>query len=54
MHYRLASDNLVATLHTWLATICPVGGPLVREGAALQAQKDELATDEGETYSGCP
>jgi DNA-binding transcriptional ArsR family regulator len=30
VHYRLASDNLVATLHTWLATICPVGGPLVR------------------------
>lgn len=34
VHYRLASENLVGTLHNFLATFCPVGGPLKRESAA--------------------
>lgn len=38
VHYQLASDNLVATLHTWLASVCPVGGPLVRAGAQLRSR----------------
>jgi DNA-binding transcriptional ArsR family regulator len=59
VHYRLASDNLVATLHTWLATVCPVGGPLRREGAALQARKQQAGAagtdDEPDPgYAGCP
>lgn len=35
IHYRLADRNLLARLHTMLATFCPVGGPLKREGAAV-------------------
>ena len=34
VHYSLADDNLVGKLHTCLATICPVGRPLMKEGAA--------------------
>jgi hypothetical protein len=49
VHYRLAEDNLAATLHTWLATICPVAGPLKREGAALEASRNDEAD-----YKGCP
>jgi ArsR family transcriptional regulator, arsenate/arsenite/antimonite-responsive transcriptional repressor len=39
VHYSLADDNLIGTLHTCLATICPVGGPLVRESAAKAKKK---------------
>ncbi len=35
VHYSLADQNLLATLHTFLTTFCPVGGPLKRESAAL-------------------
>ena len=36
VHYRLADDNLLATLHSFLATFCPVGRPLKKESAALE------------------
>jgi ArsR family transcriptional regulator len=39
VHYRVADRNLLATLHTMLATFCPVGGPLKREGAAKAKSK---------------
>ena len=35
VHYSLADDNLLGTLHNFLATFCPVGGPLKKESAAL-------------------
>jgi DNA-binding transcriptional ArsR family regulator len=35
VHYQLADDNLLATLHSFLATFCPVGRPLKKESAAL-------------------
>ena len=35
VHYRLADDNLLGTLHNLLAAFCPVGGPLKKESAAL-------------------
>ena len=35
VHYRLADDNLLGTLHNYLAAFCPVGGPLKKESAAL-------------------
>lgn len=35
VHYSLADQNLLATLHTFLTTFCPIGGPLKRESAAL-------------------
>ena len=39
IHYRLADQNMLATLHTYLTTFCPVGGPLKRESAALAKGK---------------
>jgi DNA-binding transcriptional ArsR family regulator len=39
VHYRVADRNLLATLHSMLATFCPVGGPLKREGAARAKSK---------------
>jgi ArsR family transcriptional regulator, arsenate/arsenite/antimonite-responsive transcriptional repressor len=35
VHYRLADKNMLATLHDFLTTFCPVGGPLKRESAAI-------------------
>ena len=35
VHYSLADDNMLGTLHNLLATFCPVGGPLKKESAAL-------------------
>lgn len=35
VHYSLADDNMLGTLHNYLATFCPVGGPLKKESAAL-------------------
>jgi ArsR family transcriptional regulator len=33
--YRLVEASLVNTLHTFIATFCPEGGPLKKESAAL-------------------
>ena len=33
VHYSLADDNMIGTLHSFLATFCPVGGPLKKESA---------------------
>jgi ArsR family transcriptional regulator, arsenate/arsenite/antimonite-responsive transcriptional repressor len=35
VHYSLADDNLLGTLHNYLAAFCPVGGPLKKESAEL-------------------
>jgi len=35
IHYSLADDNLVGTLHDCIATFCPVGGKLKKESAVL-------------------
>ncbi len=43
VHYRVADQNLLATLHSFLTTFCPVGGPLKRESAALAKAKRKPA-----------
>jgi ArsR family transcriptional regulator len=40
VHYSLADDNMIGTLHNFIATFCPVGGPLKRESAA-KAKKEK-------------
>lgn len=35
VHYSLADDNLLGTLHNFLVAFCPVGGPLKKESAVL-------------------
>ncbi len=39
VHYSLADNNLMGTLHNYIATFCPVGGPLKKESAALGRAK---------------
>lgn len=39
VHYSLADQNMLATLHTFLTTFCPVGGPLKRESATIAKAK---------------
>ena len=39
VHYSLADDNMLATMHSFLATFCPVGGPLKKESAAIAKLK---------------
>ncbi len=34
VHYTLADDNMIGTLHSLIATFCPIGGPLKKESAA--------------------
>lgn len=43
VHYSLADDNLLGTLHNYIATFCPVGGPLKKESAALARAKKSTA-----------
>lgn len=39
VHYSLADENMLTTLHTFLTTFCPVGGPLKKESAAIAKSK---------------
>jgi ArsR family transcriptional regulator len=41
VHYSLAHDNLLGTLHDMVATFCPVGGPLKKESAALAKRRKQ-------------
>lgn len=40
VHYSLADDNMIGTLHNFLTTFCPVGGPLKKESAAKASKKN--------------
>ena len=44
VHYSLADDNLLGTLHNFLATFCPVGGRLKKESAVLAKARKRPAT----------
>lgn len=39
VHYSLADRNMLVTMHNFLATFCPVGGPLKQESAKLAKAK---------------
>jgi len=49
--YRLVPGNLVNTLGTFAASVCPLGAPLQREGKRIKAGRQEgvLAPDVGTT-----
>ena len=42
VHYSLADENMLATLHSFLTTFCPVGGPLKRESASIAKRKRKV------------
>ena len=41
--YRLVPGNLVNTLGTFAASVCPVGGPLKRESQQIRARREANA-----------
>ena len=43
VHYSLADRNMLATLHSFLATFCPVGRPLKAEGARVARERRKPA-----------
>jgi DNA-binding transcriptional ArsR family regulator len=43
VHYSLADQNMLATLHSFLTTFCPVGGPLKRESASIAKSRRSKA-----------
>jgi len=43
VHYSIADRNMLATLHNYLATFCPVGGPLKKESAAIAKSRKHTA-----------
>lgn len=43
VHYRVAEDNLLAKLHSLLATFCPIGGPLQRDSKAIAQAKPKAS-----------
>lgn len=40
VHYSLADRNMLGTIHNFLATFCPVGGPLKQESAIIAKNKN--------------
>ena len=41
VHYSLADKNMLNTIHSFLATFCPVGGPLKKESKVLAKTKNK-------------
>jgi DNA-binding transcriptional ArsR family regulator len=39
IHYSIVQDNLIAAMHNFLAGVCPVGGPLKKESAAIARRR---------------
>ncbi len=39
VHYSVADNNLLATLHNYLVDFCPVGGPIKKESARLAQRR---------------
>ena len=43
VHYSVADHNLIGTLYGYIATFCPVAGPLKRESRALAKARKAAA-----------
>lgn len=41
VHYSLADDNMLGTIHNFLATFCPTGSALKAESAEIEKSKNE-------------
>ncbi|MEP4053084.1 MAG: metalloregulator ArsR/SmtB family transcription factor [Litorimonas sp.] len=41
IHYSLVPENLTNTLHGFAQSICPVGGPLVKESKQIAEERGE-------------
>lgn len=45
VHYSLNPDKLTNTLNTYAQTVCPVGGPIVKESKAIAQERGEGAQE---------
>lgn len=45
VHYALVPDSLANTLNGYLQTVCPVSRPLLKESAAIAAQRQAVHDD---------
>ena len=45
IHYSLVPENLTNTLHGFAQSICPVGGPIVKESKEIAEARGETLTD---------
>lgn len=43
VHYALVPENLTNTLHGFAQSICPVGGPIVKESQKIAEERGETA-----------
>ena len=41
VHYTLVPDNLTNTLHGFAQSVCPVGGPLVKESRKIASEREK-------------
>lgn len=46
VHYSLMPENLTNTLHGFAQSVCPVGGPLVKESQEIAKARGEGAAKE--------
>ena len=53
VHYSLVPENLTNTLHGFAQSICPVGGPIVKESKKIAEARGEIAST-GETKKAPP
>ena len=49
VHYSLVQENLVNTLNGFAQSVCPAGGPLVRESREMAKEREGLKLDETTT-----
>lgn len=42
VHYSLNPDKLTNTLNTYAQSVCPVGGPLVKESKAIAQERADV------------
>ncbi len=45
IHYSLVPENLTNTLHGFAQSICPVGGPIVKESKQIAEARGEVAPE---------
>ena len=47
IHYSLVPENLTNTLHGFAQSICPVGGPIVKESKQIAEERGEASSTAG-------
>ena len=54
VHYTLVPDNLTNTLHGFAQSICPVGGPIVKESKQIAEERGDSVSASAATKKAPP